>query len=121
MPLRVLPARTLPPQRCGACRPWAESRRGGGGTSASPPASSLAIEQRANVLEQLVGTDRAVAVVTDEAADHLVRLLELLGVRCLRRGRDLDHITQVGEELLLDRLLQPLMAGVVKGLPPAGQ
>src|SRR5262249_20940232 len=86
-----------------------------------PPAASLAIEQRAHVLQQLVGADRAVAVVANEAADHLVCLLELLGVRRLRRGCDLDHIAQVGEELLLDGLLQPLMARIVEGLPPAGQ
>src|SRR5262245_17123871 len=73
-----------PPQRCGGtsshCGPAAD---GEAEASPLPSASSLAIEQRANVLQQLVGTDRAVAMVTDEAADHLVCLLELFGVRRL--------------------------------------
>src|SRR5262249_21128675 len=116
----ALPART----RCLPGAPEAPTRAGSRRESEVlplPPASSLAIEQRANVLQQLVGADRAVAVVANEAADHLVCLLELLGVRRLRRGCDLDHIAQVGEELLLDGLLQPLMARIVEGLPPAGQ
>src|SRR6185312_12924697 len=79
-------------------------------------AVGLAVEQRADVFEQLIGADGAVAEVFDQAADDLIRLLELFGVRCSRRCRNLDHIAQVGEELLLDGLFQALVAAIIERL-----
>src|SRR5262245_58425785 len=63
-----------------------------GATTAVPP--PLAGQQRADVLEQLVGADHAVALLGDQPVDHLVDPLELLGVGGLGRGRDLDHVPQ---------------------------
>src|SRR5689334_7651290 len=84
------------------------SLAGGAGWGGRPRRARmrLAIEQRTDVLEQLIGADGAVAVILDEAVDHLVGLLELLGVGRLTRRSDLDHVAQIGEQLLLDRLLQ---------------
>src|SRR5262249_33719634 len=83
--------------------------------------ASLAVEQRPDVAQQLVGAVRAIAVVGDEAADDLIRALELLWVRRLGRGRDLHHVAQVGEELLLNRLLEPLVTGIIEGLAASRQ
>jgi len=55
-------------------------------------------------------------VIGDKPVGHVVHAPQLLGIWRLRRGRDLDDIAQVGEELLLDRLAQPLVGGVVERL-----
>src|SRR5207248_5134347 len=92
-------------------------------SSHEPPITnhSSPIEQRANVLEQLVRADRAVALLADQTIHDVVDAAELLGVRRLGRGRDLDHVLQVGEQLLLDRLAQPLVRGVFEALAAPSQ
>src|SRR5690606_26622938 len=81
----------------------------------------LPVEQRADVLQQLVGADRAIALLPDQPIDHVVDAAELVGIRSLGRRGDLDHVAQVGEQLLLDGLLQALVRLVVERLPAAGQ
>src|SRR5215213_9177130 len=72
-------------------------------------------QQRADVLQQFVRAHAAVALLANEPVVHIVDAAKLLHVRRLRRGRDLHHVLQVGEQLLLDGLAQPLVAGVLEG------
>src|SRR4051812_44721388 len=81
----------------------------------------LTIQQRAHILQQRVRAHRAIAVLGYQAIYHVVDAAELLGVGRLDRCSDFDHVAQVGEELLFDSFLQPLMRCVVKLLPAACQ
>src|SRR5262249_9874950 len=78
--------------------------------------SRLPRQQRADVTQQLVGADRAVAVVFDQAVDDLVDAAQLVGVGRLGRGGDLHNVLEVGEDLLLDGLFQPLVRVVLECL-----
>src|SRR5215475_2068078 len=78
--------------------------------------SRLPRQQRADVTQQLVGADRAVAVVFDQAVDDFVDAAQLVGVGRLGRSGDLHHVLEVGEDLLLDGLFQPLVRVVLEGL-----
>jgi len=57
----------------------------------------------------------------DKTINNFVDLAQLFLIRCACRGRDLDDITQVGEEFLLDSFFQALVTGVVKALTLACQ
>src|SRR5262245_33060645 len=78
--------------------------------------SRLPRQQRADVAQQLIDADRAVAVVFDQAVDDLVDAAQLISVERLGRGDDLHNVLEVGEDLLLDGLVQPLMRVVLEGL-----
>src|SRR5262245_13254768 len=73
-------------------------------------------QQGADVAQQLVRADRAVTMVFDESVNDLVDAAELVGVGRLGRGRDLYHVFQVGEDLLLNRLSQPVVRVVLESL-----
>src|SRR5947208_1442607 len=93
----------------------ARTPRGRAGVVATvfvPPRSAR--EQRADVGQKLVGADGAVAAVFDEAVNDLVDAAELVGVGRLGGGRDLHHVLEVGEDFLLDGLLQALVRGVLE-------
>ena len=70
----------------------------------------LPIQQAAHIPQQFVRAYRAVAMLIDQPLRHLVNSLQLLLIRRFRRGRDFHDILQIGEQLLLDRFPQPLVA-----------
>src|SRR5436309_2093851 len=76
------------------------------------PASAR--EQRADVGQQFVSADGAVAAVFDETIYDLVDATKLIRVGRLRRSRDLHHVFQVRENLLLNRFLQTLVRVVLE-------
>src|SRR2546423_11030624 len=78
------------------------------------PAPRSAREQRADVGQQFVGADGAVAAVFDEAVNDLVDAAQLVWVGRLRGGRYLHNVFQVGEDFLFNRLLQALVRGVLE-------
>src|SRR5438105_1672750 len=82
--------------------------------SARRPRRASAREQRADVGQQFVGADGAVAAVFDEAVNDLVDAAELVWVGRLRGGRDLHNVFQVGEDFLFNRLLQTLVRSVLE-------
>ncbi len=77
----------------------------------------LPVQQASHVTEQLVGANRAIAVLFDEALCHLVDLFQLMLIRRFVRRRDLDDVFEIGEQLLLDRFAQTVVRAVVKTLP----
>src|SRR6185369_5997461 len=84
--------------------------------SVSSVATFLSREERADVRQQLVRTNRTVPMLFDEPIDYLVDPSQLIGIRSLGRGGDLHDVFQVRKDLLLDRFLQALVRVVLKRL-----
>src|SRR6185503_17760030 len=84
--------------------------------SVSSVATFLSREERADVRQQLVRTNRTVPMLFDEPIDYLVDPSQLIGIRRLGRGGDLHDVFQVRKDLLLDRFLQALVRVVLKRL-----
>src|SRR5919199_6554587 len=98
-------ARSIGPLRCSDQSFWVS-------VSSGCIAASSAVEQRADVLQQLVGTHVAIPLLADQPVDDVVDAPQLVLVGRLGGGGDLDHVPQVSEELLLDALAQAIVRGI---------
>src|SRR5450755_4819398 len=81
----------------------------------------LAIQETARVAKNLICAHMAIAVFRHQAVHHLVDLAQLILIGRASRGCNLHHVAQVGKQLLLDRLLQALVTGIIEGQSLASQ
>src|SRR5215475_15452984 len=74
----------------------------------------LPCQQAADVFEEFIGALRAIALPRHQRLDDFVELAELFGIRAARRNGQLDRVTPLLKELLLNGLFELLVRGVVE-------
>src|SRR5438132_3772481 len=79
----------------------------------------LPCQQAADVLEELIGAVRAIALPRHQRLDDFVELTQLFGIRAARRNGQLDGVAPLLKELLLNGLFELLVRGVVERLTMA--
>src|SRR5215475_5625455 len=76
----------------------------------------LPCQQAADVFEEFVGAVSAIALPRHQRLDDFVELTQLFGLRAARRNGQLDRVTPLLKELLLNGLFELLVRGVVERL-----
>lgn len=78
------------------------------------------VQQTSDIFQQLVGADRAVVMLVDQASGYLVNPFELAFIRRFGGSGNLDDILEIGKQLLLDRFPQPVVVVVLELFAFAG-